>query len=465
MRRSAISFVVAASLAGSLGVSCSSSPPPPVTQPPEITALSASSTTANVGDAIFLGVTASDPLSRPLSYAWAAQPPWCGTFSTTTAASTTLTTAAAGTCTVTATVTAGGQPATRSVAITVVATGQSVPAAMPRVTHSYTVMSADGATTPAAAISGLGAAVVIWSRGGDTGPGDGNAQDGYDARLSDTALGGLIDNTAANTPFDYVVEASSNGGGAWTTLVNVTGNTYLVRAHLVDLTGYTSVRMRLTSAPRRSAQYYGTDFSVHDARAGHDDWWLFLGDSITTNVFSVHDSMKFGTNIHARLASRFPVAHEGGISQGRIADLLWTGWQGSDGRPLLARWLDDFPGMYVSIGIGTNDINGGLSTIDTMDANFRRLVDLVLAAGKVPVVPTLRWNSVGGADMPIWHARLAAIVAAKPGTLAGPDLYTRSLAQGAAGLSDGVHANAAGVALTQDDWATWAAGTFYAGGP
>jgi lysophospholipase L1-like esterase len=222
--------------------------------------------------------------------------------------------------------------------------------------------------------------------------------------------------------------------------------------------------MRLTSAPRHPAGTFGTDFAVHDARNGHDDWWLFLGDSITTNVFNVHDSLKYGDNIHERQSGRWPVAHEGGISQGYIANLLWTGWQGSDGRPLLARWLDDFPGRYVSLGIGTNDINGNPSAtqVNQMDTNFRQLVALVLAAGKTPVVPTLRWNSVGGSYMPAWHARLAAIVADHPGAVAGPDVYTRSLAQGSDGLRlDGVHANAAGAALTQEDWALWAIGAIY----
>jgi lysophospholipase L1-like esterase len=348
------------------------------------------------------------------------------------------------------------------VAITVLGSGGGVPAPMPRVAYSRTVLNGSGDATPAAAISGLSWAVVLWTRAGDSGPGDGNAQDGYDARLSDPALGGRIDNDFTNGPVDYVIEASSDGA-SWAPLVTVADNTYIVRGHLVDLSGYTSVRMRLTSAPRHPGAYAATEFAVHDARSGHDDWWLFLGDSITTNVFHVYDTDKYGSNIHERQAERWPAAHEGGVSQGRIADFLWTGWQGSDGRPLLARWLDDFPGRYVSLAIGTNDI--GPDTLDSMEAGFRTLVELVIASGKTPVIPTLRWNSVGGSYMPAWHERLAEILADHPEAMAGPDVYTRSLAQGAAGLSDGVHTNAAGAALTQEDWALWAVDTVYGGGP
>jgi lysophospholipase L1-like esterase len=459
----AASYRVVASntLGGTVTSSTSNAASLTIDHAPVITALVASTTTAKVGDAIALTVTASDPDSQPLSYAWSAQPAGCGTFSASATASTTLTAVSQGTCLATVTVTAAGRSASRSVAITVLGSGSTAPPAMPRVAYTYAVMSANGSTSGSATISGLGQAVVIWSLAGDTGPGDGNVQDGYDERLSDPSMGGTIGNASRNVPVDYVIEASANGGASWTPVVTMTGNTYIVRAHLVDLTGFNRVRMRLTSAPLRGAGGLGTDFAVHDARSGHADWWLFLGDSITTNVFNVHDSTKYGANIHARQPARWPVAHEGGISQGRIADFLWTGWRGSDGRPLLARWLDDFPGQYVSLGIGTNDINGGLDTINTMDANFRTLVNLVVAAGKTPVLPTLRWNSVGGANMPTWHARLTAILAANPGAVRGPDLYTRSLAQGSAGLLDGVHANAAGVALSQEDWALWAIANVY----
>jgi hypothetical protein len=251
--------------------------------------------------------------------------------------------------------------------------------------------------------------------------------------------------------------------------VTVGGNTYLVRGHLVDLTGYTSVRMRLTGAPSRGGvQWLGTDFAVHDARAGHDDWWLALGDSLTTNVWNVADSMKYGTRVHAAEPRWFPVAYEGGVSGAYVADFLRTDWAGNpDGRPIFQQWMADFPGTFVILSIGQNDTNAG-TNIDRMEADFRRLLDLVVAAGKVPVVPTLRWTFTNGAtsvaNIQAWNARLVTIRADYPTCITGPDVYTRAAAQGLAGLlADRTHLSQAGVTLTQEDWLIWALGTVYVG--
>jgi hypothetical protein len=472
MRRLAIHVVVASiAVPLALVLACAGSTQSkgggtPGTHAPVISALSSSRSTALLGADVSLSVTASDPDSDPLSYAWSVAPQGCGTFSSATTSATVLTTAALGACTVTVTVTAGGASVNRSVTLTVVDTLPPGPAPMPRVGHTYTVMASSGATSQAVSFSGLGQAVVRWSRGGDTGPNDGNAQDGYDARLSDPALGGTIDNPASNVPIDYVIEAS--GGGAFTPLVTVTANTYITRAHLVDLTGYTSVRLRLTSAPRHGGNgVHGTDLDVHDASQGTDDWWIALGDSLTTNVWNVADSVKFGSRIHALDSTRFPVAHEGGVSAAYMADFLWTGWQGTDGRPIFAKWMQDFPGRYVILAIGQNDANAG-TNIDTMETRFRQLLDLVVAAGKVPVIPTLRWTYTNGntsvQNIEAWNARLVTIRASYPTTpLPYPDVYTRSQQQGTAGLlGDMTHLNPSGVALTQEDWDLWAMGTLYA---
>jgi hypothetical protein len=467
-----IPVVLVASVVTSLALGCAGAAQSqgggggPGDHAPVISAVSASRSAALVGATVSLGVTASDPDGDPLSYAWAAAPGGCGTFSSTGTSSTVLTAVSKGTCTATVTVSAGGLSTSGSVVVTVVDTLPAGPAAMPRVGHTYSVLSSNGATSQAVSVSGLGQAVVRWSRGGDTGPNDGNVQDGYDARLSDPALGGPINNPAANVPIDYVIEASS--GGAYTPLVTMTGNTYITRAHLVNLTGYSSVRMRLTSAPRHGGNgVYGTDLDVHDASQGTDDWWIALGDSLTTNVWNVADSIKFGSRIHALDSTRFPVAHEGGVSNAYMADFLWTGWQGTDGRPLFARWMDDFPGTYVILAIGQNDCNAG-TNIDTMETRFRQLLDLVVAAGKIPVIPTLRWTYTNGnttvQNIEAWNTRLVTIRASYPTTvLPYPDVYTRSKQQGAAGLlGDMTHLNPTGIALTQQDWDTWAMGSVYA---
>jgi hypothetical protein len=433
----------------------------PNSGPPVISALTASPATTHPGDLVALSVTATDPASRPLSYAWATVPEGCGAFSSTTAAATILTAVSVGTCSVQVTVMAGTQSASAVVDIAVFAPGSTVPTPMPRVAYSYSALTSSGATTPAAAISGLGPSVVWWSRAGDTSAWAGDSQDGYDERIAN--------DPATNVPSAYVIEASANGGGAWTTLVAVIGNTYMVRGHLVDLTGYTSVRMRLTSAPLHSGSVYlGVDFAVHDARLGHDDWWLALGDSLTTNIWNVYDPLKFGSRVHARAPQWFPVADEGGVSGGYIADFLRTNWAGNpDGRTIMAQWMADFPGKYVILAIGQNDTNAGTNT-DTMEAGFRKLLNTIVAAGKTPVVPTLRWTYTNGAtsvaNIQAWNARLVTIRASYPTVITGPDVYTRAAALGLAGLmADRTHCNEAGATLTQEDWLLWALASIYTG--
>ena len=314
---------------------------------------------------------------------------------------------------------------------------------------------------------GLGPSVVHWSRGGDTGAFAGNSQDGYDTRIANDPI--------SNLPSAYVIEASANGGTTWVTLATVAGNTYIARGHVLDLTGYNRVRMRLTTAPRNpGSSYLGVDFSVHDARLGRDDWWLALGDSLTANVWNVHDTIQYGTRIHALDPSRFPIVDPGGVSGGYVSDFLRTDWAGNtDGRTIFQQWMADFPGKYVSIAIGQNDCNAG-TPLSTMEAGYRKMIDLALAAGKVPVCPTLRWTYTNGAstvaNIQAWNARLATIIASYNTTavrvLAGPDTYTRSAAQGLTGLNtDRTHLNQAGTTLTQEDWTNWAMGRVYRGCP
>lgn len=117
------------------------------------------------------------------------------------------------------------------------------------------------------------------------------------------------------------------------------------------------------------------------------------------------------------------------------------------------------------IAVGQNDCNAGTS-IGSMETAMRRMIQIVLDAGKIPVVPTLRWTYTNGAttvaNIEAWNARLVTIRADYPACITGPDVYTRAKAQGLSGLrSDRTHLNDAGVALTQEDWDLWAMATMY----
>lgn len=343
--------------------------------------------------------------------------------------------------------------------VTVTAPTGGIPAPAPMVA-STRFTPATSQVSPAMAISGLGRAVLWWDRSQDT--------SGWDERT-------LLGYVCVNRPADYVIEASANGGTSWTAVATITGNTYYTRAHVVDLSGYTSVRMRLTSpAANLGSQYMFVEIQLHDARAGLDDWWVFFGDSVTANVFAGPSGQsglgtgRFGYNVNQLEASRWPIAHNGGVSQGTLNTFLQT----SSGRTLFEWWMDDFPGTFVSIGIGVNDINGYSdhaitpAELDVMQGKMERLIQYGLAAGKSVVLPTVRWTNTSaftGANIGAWNDRLWNTILPKyPSVIRGPDTYSRSLAQGTAGLqADNTHLNSAGATLTQQDWANWAIASIY----
>ena len=81
---------------------------------------------------------------------------------------------------------------------------------------------------------------------------------------------------------------STNGkNGTWTTVVTVTGNLVMNRAHSFDFTGQRWARLVLTG-PTPKTYEYGIQLDeilLHDVSNGTDDSWIFVGDSITAEIF------------------------------------------------------------------------------------------------------------------------------------------------------------------------------------
>ena len=371
--------------------------------------------------------------------------------------------------------------ASKSDTAAVTVTGAAAaPAAAPRAGQPALVTFTSGqGASGTTSISGLGRAVVWF----DTPSGS-----GFDLKAQAVNVG-----WSNGVPTSYVIEASRNGGNSWTALVNAPANSYAGWAHLVDLAGYNRVRLRQTGPT-----WNGTgpiSFAVHDARAGTDDWWLFLGDSNTDVIFRGgftvpgEDSGRFGYLVNQVAPARWPIAVNGGVSAGVIDHFLRTRddpWSDTlhdgtgailypDGQgnpqPLIRKWMQQFQGKYVSIAIGTNDVNIGFSwrpatsqDLDAMQAKYQLLIGEVLAAGKTVVLPTLRWcttNQYTAADIAAWNDRLwNVILPMYPSAVRGPDIYAGSVDH-PEWLADGTHPNAAGAIATRQDWVNWAMATVY----
>lgn len=134
--------------------------------------------------------------------------------------------------------------------------------------------------------------------------------------------------------------------------------------------------------------------------------------------------------------------------------------------PYLPGWLQNVPSKYVTINLGTNDAGGGVAPA-TFYANMAVLVQDVIAAGKIPIVPTIPYSTdpTHLANIPGLNVEIRALYQAFPTLVPGPDLYTYFLDNpNLIRYDDHLHPNAQGCAAYRTLWAQFAASTIYAAG-
>jgi lysophospholipase L1-like esterase len=204
-------------------------------------------------------------------------------------------------------------------------------------------------------------------------------------------------------PGDYVLEgnaapSSTTGAPAtgWVNLgVSVTANVLHSRTHLVDLTGYNWIRFYATAGAINN-QKWNLDCSIKleifDASQGNTDSFAFLGDSITAGGMGHSDSGGVNTqpggsrNFGQAIAAAIPGAHPANENAG----IPFDGAQ-NIGAQRLAVLLANSQAKYIGIAYGMNDAGGGIPTDYSFYNAYARLVDTVLAAGRIPVIPTISW--------------------------------------------------------------------------
>src|SRR5207244_13177247 len=89
---------------------------------------------------------------------------------------------------------------------------------------------------------------------------------------------------------------------------------------------------------------------------------------------------------------------------------------------LVPGWLNIFPGTYVGLAYGTNDANGCMDP-DAFYNNYVVMVQAVLNAGDVPIVPTIPWARTQEVQDcgPGLNAKIAELYANFPQVVHGPD--------------------------------------------
>ncbi|MBS0241801.1 MAG: SGNH/GDSL hydrolase family protein [Proteobacteria bacterium] len=261
----------------------------------------------------------------------------------------------------------------------------------------------------------------------------------------------ILNEVGYNNLGSYTIEANASTerhapASGWVVLASVTGNTRHSRQHVVDFSGYSWLRINITQSDGSPQNVdAGFNMDVYDASNGVDGW-LFVGDSITASCMTHAGEKSFG-NLVSDLKGYVPPQENAGIGGFSSANML----------PHLKSWLQDFPGRYVTLNLGTND---DTAHPGSYALRMKALADAVLAAGKIPVIPTIPWSSDRGhGGIPRLNAVLPGVIASYGGkVLAGPELYAYFITHPALLRDDKLHPNEAGCAAYREVWAKFAAG-------
>ena len=152
----------------------------------------------------------------------------------------------------------------------------------------------------------------------------------------------------------------------------------------------------------------------------------------------------FAQLINAKAPNYYPAEESGG-----------TGYLTStDGAKDLNTWLTLFPGKYVGLSYGTNDALGCVSP-NTFYNNYVTMVQDVLRAGKIPLVPQMPWGKNSNIQQcgPALNAQIDKLYSAFPQIIRGPDLWNFFQNHQDLISSDTIHPTAAGFGAYRQQWA------------
>jgi acyl-CoA thioesterase-1 len=257
------------------------------------------------------------------------------------------------------------------------------------------------------------------------------------------------DETDYGSPGSYRIETSSdstNGSnGAWDTVVTAERVKTHAAEHLFAFAGKKWLRFTVTSAPAASPNGVQIDeIDVHDASAGLEDTWFFMGDSITAFAFDrqtpAHQP-SFAELVHAAHADHFPLMINGGIG----------GDKSDEGAAHVDEWLAGCPDIkHWAIEYGTNDAAGNGTDTAHFERNIRQIVERIEGAGRVAHLAKIPYASDGQhGSVPAFNAKLDELGGGAP---RGPDLYTW-FSEHPGELRDGIHPTDAGIRSINRLWA------------
>ncbi len=273
----------------------------------------------------------------------------------------------------------------------------------------------------------------------------------------------VINEAAYNMPGSYTIDLNFAPGGTtpptsgWRTVVTVTNNHYHSRQHVFDMQGANWVRINVTASDGSADNYsVRINMDIYEASYGLENDFIDYGDSITAGSMShltTEAQVKsFGDLIHEQLPDQFLIEEDGG-----------TGYLSSynpidSQHHYLQAWLSVFPGKYVGLSYGTDDSWGcgdPAGIADKVYNNYVDMVQTVLAAGKIPIVPHIIWSprpDLRTCAIAI-NAKLDQLYKIYPKVIPGPDLFA-VFQNHPEDFDDMIHPNDKGIGLYRQAWAT-----------
>jgi lysophospholipase L1-like esterase len=116
---------------------------------------------------------------------------------------------------------------------------------------------------------------------------------------------------------------------------------------------------------------------------------------------------------------------------------------------------------FFVLGYGTNDANRGAK--DAYRSNMQSMIDMVKAAGKIPIIPRIPYASNTGYSMTDQYNVIVDDLVATNNLIPGPDFYAFFMANqddftcppcGTGRSTDGLHPNDTGLQAMNQLWAT-----------
>ena len=298
-------------------------------------------------------------------------------------------------------------------------------------------------------------------------------EDGYSAQVF---MNGDCINWQRPIPTAYTIDVNSAAGGGsaaptsgWVNAVSVSNNIYFSRQHLINMinpstgTPYNWIRMNVTNAIDASGNDFDINIDLADASQGVTDDWLFIGDSITTRYAGHSVITGGGQNIGPGIAdlvssalgnSYHLITQNAGVACTKSTD--WGNvYSAFSSSPTLNNQLSIFPGKYVTLNLGTNDM--GNNDPSGFYTSMNTLVQTIINAGKVPVIPQIPWPNGGysNSTAQAYNAEINQLYQNYPAIIKGPDLYNLLLNKPSSWFdaAGNVHPTGAGLTAVRCAWA------------